>query len=256
MRITLIQTNIIWENREENLKNFSSLLSGLCNKTDLVILPETFTTGFSMNSETLAEDFPDTTFDWMKEEARKGDFGICGSYIVRAEGNCYNRLLFFKPDGEHIFYDKRHLFGIGGEDKVFTSGKERVVVHFQGVRICLQVCYDLRFPVWSRNKNDYDFLIYVANWPERRHEVWTTLLKARAIENQCYVAGVNRIGTDGEGLSYIGDSMVVNPLGRVITSVNSHTEDIYTVEISLEELNDFRQKFPVWKDADEFKINL
>jgi omega-amidase len=256
MRVTLIQSDLIWENREENLKKFSSVLSDVYHKTDLVILPEMFTTGFSMNSESLAEPFPGTTFNWMHEESQKGNFCICGSYISASEMNYYNRLLFFKPNGEFRYYDKRHLFGVGGEDKIYKSGKERVIVNYLDVRINLQICYDLRFPVWSRNRNDYDILLYVANWPESRREAWLTLLKARSIENQCFVVGVNRIGKDGAGVKYSGDSMVIDPRGKVISAIGPNTENQITLEISLSDLKEFRTEFPAWKDADDFVINF
>jgi omega-amidase len=256
MKITLVQSDLIWENREKNLVKFSSVLSDLSQKTDLVILPEMFTTGFSMNSEILAEPFPGPTFYWMRDEAQKGNFGICGSYIAKDEKNYYNRLLFIRPDGEYVYYDKRHLFGMGGEDKIYMGGKERVIVTYQDVRINLQICYDLRFPVWSRNKSDYDVLLYVANWPESRSEAWSALLIARAIENQCFAVGVNRIGKDGEGLAYLGNSMIIDPYGKVIGSLCQNKEVHITYEISLSDLKEFRKKFPVLKDADDFIINI
>lgn len=255
MKVTLVQSDLIWENKDENFNRFKSVLSGLYKTTDLVILPEMFTTGFSMNSKQLGEFFPGPTFNWMKEQSEKGDFSICGSYISKSDEDYFNRLLFFKPNGEYSFYDKRHLFGMGGEDKVYTSGRERVIVNYLNTRICLQICYDLRFPVWSRNRGDYDVLVYVANWPDIRKEVWSTLMKARAIENQCYVIGVNRIGHDGEGLTYSGDSMVINPHGNIISSIGPNIEGIVTVEISMEELTAFRKKFPVLKDADDYLIS-
>jgi omega-amidase len=256
MRITLVQSDLIWENRDRNLESFSSLLSGLFDKTDLVVLPETFTTGFSMNAESLAEPFPGNTFNWMKETSAKANFAICGSYIIKIENKYFNRLLFFKPDGEYSFYDKRHLFSIGGEDKVFNAGKERVIVLHHGFRINLQICYDLRFPVWSRNRNDYDLLINVANWPESRREVWLTLLKARAIENQCFVAGVSRTGIDGKGIKCSGDSMMINPLGRQTGSIDRDKEGLVTLDISLQDIYKIRTDFPAWKDADDFIINI
>jgi omega-amidase len=256
MKITLVQSDLIWENREKNLIKVSSVLSDIYLKTDLVVLPEMFTTGFSMNSESLAEPFPGPTFTWMQEESQKGKFCICGSYIVKHEKNYFNRLLFFKPNGEYRFYNKRHLFGMGGEDKIYKGGKERVIVSYRDVRINLQICYDLRFPVWSRIKGDYDVLLYVANWPDSRSEVWSTLLKARAIENQCFVIGVNRIGKDGAGIEYSGNSMIIDPRGKVVSWVRSNMEDHVTFEISMQELKEFRTKFPVWKDADDFKVNI
>jgi omega-amidase len=256
MRVTLVQADTVWENRESNLKKISTILSDVYYKTDLVILPEMFTTGFSMNTRSLAEPFPGTTFYWMQEESKKGNFSICGSYISGNGEKYYNRLLFFKPDGEFRFYDKRHLFGVGGEDTVFSAGKERVIVDYLNARINLQICYDLRFPVWIRNRNDYDVLIFTANWPESRNGVWSTLLKARAIENQCFVIGVNRIGIDGTGLKYSGNSMVIDPRGNVISAIDTDTEDHITHDISLYELEEFRTNFPAWKDADDFAVNI
>jgi omega-amidase len=255
MRITLVQSDLIWEDRDKNISKFSSVLSTVYLKTDLVVLPEMFTTGFSMNSGTLGEPFPGPTFNWMKEESERGNFCICGSYIAGEGNDFYNRLLFFKPNGEFRYYDKRHLFGIGGENEYYKRGKEQVIVNHKYLRINLLICYDLRFPVWSRNRGDYDVLLYVANWPQSRREVWSTLLKARAIENQCFVVGVNRIGKDGEGITYSGDSMIIDPKGNVILSLNQNEEDLKTFEISLSDLKEFRSKFPVWKDADDFIIN-
>ena len=256
MRITLVQSDITWENKEANLASFSVILSGHDASTDLVVLPEMFTTGITMNSSSLAEPFPGDTLKWMQNEAHKGNFAICGSYICEIDNVFRNRLLFVKPDGDFIYYDKRHLFGMGGEDLVYKSGSERVIVKFMDVRFCLQICYDLRFPVWSRNRNDYDVLVYVANWPASRSEVWSALLKARAIENQCFVIGVNRTGTDGTGLNYSGDSMIIDPRGVIVSSVKPNTEDTFTKEISMSDLREFRTKFPVLNDADDFVINI
>ena len=197
------------------------MISPLYNKTDIVVLPEMFNTGFSMNPEKLSESPESETFDWMKNIAEKGNFGICGSYIVKENMKFFNRWIFVSPEKESWHYDKRHLFSMAREDKFFSSGKTRLIFSFRGVRISPFICYDLRFPVWSRNRNDYDLMIIAANWPESRREVWITLLKARAIENQCYVAGANRIGTDGEGIKYCGDSVIINPRGEIIASANS-----------------------------------
>jgi predicted amidohydrolase len=208
-----------------------------------------------MNPEQLSEEPEEETFDWMIKLAHKGNFGLCGSYTVKQDMHFFNRWIFVTPESESWYYDKRHLFSMGGEDKFFSSGKTRLVFSFRGIRISPYICYDLRFPVWSRNCNDYDLMINAANWPESRSDVWNTLLKARAIENQCYVAGVNRIGTDGNGIKYCGESVILDPYGRIIASANSNEQGSITGEISMTELSDFRKKFPVLNDADNFSIN-
>lgn len=254
MKIALIQTDIFWEDKLKNLDKIEQLISRCPPDTDIAILPEMFNTGFSINPFYLAEPPGSVTFEWMKSIALRYSFGICGSYIVSEDMNYYNRWIFVSPGDAVPQYDKRHLFSIGGEDKLFSKGIERVVFSFRGVRILPNVCYDLRFPVWSRVKNDYDILINSANWPESRRDVWITLLKARAIENQCYVAGVNRVGIDGTGVKYCGDSLVVNPRGEVIASAVKDKECVISSEISVTELSDFRKKFPVLNDADNFTI--
>src|SRR5664279_3306287 len=223
MKISVIQPVIVWEDKSRNFQNLSGLLKPLYGKTDIVILPEMFNTGFSMNPEVLGEPMYGETFTWMKSMSEKGGFGICGSYIVNEEGKFYNRWLFVSPENEIQIYDKRHLFSMGGEKELFTSGKSRLVFSFSGIKISPYICYDLRFPVWSRNIEKCDLIIYAANWPSARQSVWNTLLKARAIENQCYVAGSNPTGTDGMGIKYIGESMIINARGEVIVSAG--TED-------------------------------
>lgn len=192
----------------------------------------------------------------MKNLSKNHGFGICGSYIVKQNVQFYNRWVFVSPENESWFYDKRHLFSPGNENKLFTQGKKRLVFSFRGLRICPNICYDLRFPVWSRNNNDYDILINSANWPESRRDVWKTLLKARAIENQCYAVGVNRIGCDNNGINYHGNSMIIGPRGNIIARIEENKEDVATGEISLSELKKFRETFPVLRDADNFTINL
>lgn len=255
MKISVIQSDLIWENKQANFRNFEKLIRPLNNKTDLILLPETFNTGFSMNPFKLSEAKDGETFRWMKEVAEDGNFGVCGSYIVNENGKYFNRWVFVSPGEEFYSYDKRHLFSMGGEGKLFTRGESRLVFKFGGVRISSYVCYDLRFPVWSRSRNDCDLLIYAANWPEARREVWNTLLRARAIENQCFVAGANITGTDGEGIKYCGESVIINPRGEVIASAGTHKDEVITADLSLAELNDFRKKFPVCNDADSFEIN-
>jgi predicted amidohydrolase len=254
MKLILVQFNILWEKRLKNLDRLTNILSAVPDGADILILPEMFNTGFSMNPEFLSEDPFSDTFNWMKNIAGEKNAGVCGSYIIKEKNNFYNRWIFVSPDGNSISYDKRHLFSQGGENVSFTRGTNRVVFNFRGVRIFPTICYDLRFPVWSRNRNDYDLLINAANWPESRRDVWLTLLKARAIENQCYVAGVNRTGTDGTGIKYCGDSVIFGPKGEMIASPGSRTESLITADVSLTELFSFRKKFPVLDDNDNFTL--
>lgn len=254
MKLTVVQTDIFWEDKTRNLERLGEIIASVPSGTDIVILPEMFNTGFSMNTAELSETPRSVTFEWMKSISEKGNFSVCGSYIIREGSRFFNRWVFVSERDDIYTYDKRHLFSPGNEDKSFTPGKKRVVFDYRGFRICPNICYDLRFPVWSRNRNDYDLLINSANWPESRRDVWTTLLKARAIENQCYVAGANRIGTDGEGLKYFGDSLILNPRGEIIASGDSYTENLVSGEIKIAELESFRSKFSVWKDADDFSI--
>jgi predicted amidohydrolase len=254
MKISVIQYDIAWEDKSCNFRNLSEIISPLFNKTDIVILPEMFNTGFSMNAGALSEPADGETFLWMKKIAEKGNFGVCGSYIVKENGSFYNRFVFVSPDSERWHYDKRHLFSMGGEDRLFSRGKSRLIFTFRGVRIAAYICYDLRFPVWSRNSEGSDLIIYSANWPEARQKVWNTLLQARAIENQCYVAGSNRTGTDGEGIRYCGGSLIIDPRGDILASAGSATESGIRAEISIDKLSEFRKKFPVSGDADEFNI--
>jgi len=256
MKISIIQSDIAWEDKTSNFQHLFGLISPLFNNTDIVVLPEMFNTGFSMNPVLLSESATGETFDWMKSISEKGNFGICGSYIVKEEKNFFNRWVFVAPGNEVWHYDKRHLFSMGGEYRLFSAGKSRLTLNFRGVTINPFVCYDLRFPVWSRNRNKSDLIIFAANWPETRREVWTTLLKARAIENQCYVAGSNRIGLDFSGIRYCGYSMIINPMGAILASATKDDECSVSADISMDELSDFRKKFPVLNDADDFIINL
>jgi omega-amidase len=256
MKITLIQSDILWENKLGNLERLGELISGIPDDPDIIVLPEMFNTGFSMNPAELSEVPDSVTLEWMLSIAKKNSSGMCGSYIVTEGNRYYNRWIFVSPAGETWSYDKRHLFSPGGEDKIFARGSDRIVFNFRGLRICANICYDLRFPVWSRNRNDYDLLINSSNWPESRRDVWITLLKARALENQCYVAGVNRIGIDGEGIRYCGDSLIIGPKGETIASGRQNIECLVSGEISLSDLADFRAKFPVLNDADDFIIQI
>lgn len=251
MKLAVIQPGLSWENVEANLAKIEGMTDSVMGSADLIILPEMFSTGFTMNTA-LCEENQGRTFAWMKEQALKGNCGVCGSYLVREEGRAYNRFVFVSPD-KNYHYDKRHLFSIGDEDKFFTPGRSRVTFGFMGLRISPFICYDLRFPVWSRNRNDYDLAIYVSSWPEARINVWNTLLQARAIENQCFVAGSNRVGCDGNGVCHNGMSQIVNFRGEVISGP-AEGEGIISAEISMDELAAFRKKFNVLRDADEFSL--
>jgi len=255
MRISLIQPDTVWENKTANLRNIDDLISPLHNKTDIVVLPEMFNTGFSMDPDRLGEIQRDETFRWMIDRAEKGNFGLCGSFIVSENNRYYNRFVFVSPEKEVWHYDKRHLFRMAGEHKYFSPGKKRIVFTFRNVRICPLICYDLRFPVWSRSRNDTDLIIYSANWPETRKQAWISLVKARAIENQCFVAGVNRVGTDAKGMLYCGESMLINYQGETIANAGAREATSVTADISMNELSEFRTKFPFLNDADDFTIS-
>lgn len=253
LKISLIQLDIEWENKSENLKRVHDYISSCTEKTDIFVLPEMFSTGFTMNSHNLAETNEGNTISCIKQWAKQYDTAICGSFIASDNGNFYNRGFFITTDKEY-YYDKRHLFRMGSEPQYFSSGNKRLIFEHKGFSICLLICYDLRFPVWARNVgNEYDLLIYVANWPTSRVKAWNSLLTARAIENMSYVCGVNRFGKDGNGLEYTGDSKLINARGEEMTSIVKG-EDMETVNISKDELDKFRAKFPVWKDADSFEI--
>jgi omega-amidase len=258
LTLTIIQTNLAWEDKKTNLARFSEKIQPLAGETQLVILPEMFNTGFSMNAEMLAEDMNGETVSWMKETAAKNKVIITGSLIIKEENKFYNRLIWMLPNGQLAFYDKRHRFAYAGEDISFSAGNKRLIASVNGWKVNLVVCYDLRFPVWLRqqfsdNEFEYDLLVCVANWPERRNHAWKTLLQARAIENQCYVAGVNRVGKDGNDISYSGESLLADPLGEILYQKN-YNEDVYTVTLDKEHLNSVRQKMPFWRDADDFII--
>ena len=252
--ISCIQADLAWENVDQNLKYFEQKFELLPSESEMVILPEMFTTGFSMNSTRLAEAMDGKTFQWIRNQANRINKIILGSAILKENDNFYNRCITMFPNGEYYTYDKGHLFRMEKEDKGYTKGESKTIFKHNGWRVCTLICYDLRFPVWSRNRNDYDMLIYIASWPESRREVWNTLLKARAIENQAYVVGLNRIGKDGEGINYSGDSVIINPKGQIIKKATDYKEEIISAELSLDELNLFREKFPVFLDADDFKL--
>jgi len=255
MRVSILQTDIVWEDKQTNMEKLHNKLLELNGKTDIVILPEMFSTGFTMRSRELAEPVDGETITTLREWAATYKIALAGSYIASDQGYYYNRAFFLTPEGDAYYYDKKHLFRMGNEREYFSAGNNKVIIPYRGWNICLLVCYEVRFPVWSRNvDNEYDILIYVANWPTPRRRVWDTLLSARAIENMSYVCGVNRVGIDGNELSYNGGSAIYSPKGEVIVTATDNQEDIITAELSLDELRNFRQKFPVWMDADRFQM--
>ncbi len=256
LTITLIQTHLHWEDKKANLEMLQQKIESIKEKTEVVILPEMFSTGFSMNAKMLAEKMDGETISWMKKIVAEKKIILTGSIIIEEEKKYYNRLIWMLPNGEYGFYDKRHLFAYGDEHTHYTPGNKRLIASVKGWKINLQVCYDLRFPVWARQgaEKEYDILIYVANWPEQRSVAWNTLLQARAIENQCYVVGVNRVGEDGNGINHSGDSMIVDSLGEILYQKNKE-EDIFTYTLKKEKIDEARQRFPFWKGADSFIIN-
>ena len=250
LKVTLIQTFLFWENIESNLSLFDEKIDGIRDETDLIVLPEMFTTGFSMNAEKLAQDMGGISVKWLREKSRSRQTDVTGSMIIRENGKYFNRLLWAKPDGTLSYYDKRHLFRMTGEEKVYSAGDKNITVELKGWRIRPFICYDLRFPCWTRNlNNSYDVAVFIANWPEKRTSHWKTLLPARAIENQCYVIGVNRVGEDGNGYYHSGDSSVIDPAGNIIFRKQDE-ESVYTASLSYQVLQEYRKSFPVWMDAD------
>lgn len=252
MRITILQQDIAWGAPEENCSRAEDII-GDNPGSDLYVLPEMFSTGFATKPKGIAET-NQHSLNWMKRTARATGAAIAGSVATEDDGRFYNRFYFVKPDGSVVKYDKHHLFTYGGEDKEFTAGRERVVVEWKGFRILPEVCYDLRFPVWSRNRGDYDIIIYVASWPTPRQGAWDALLRARAIENQCFVAGVNRVGKD-PACEYSGGSAVIDAYGKTFAACEKGKECAATADISMEQLQAFRKKFPVLDDADDFSIS-
>jgi len=253
LRVTMIQTDLAWQDPAANRHRLAAHCRGLAGHTDLIVLPEMFTTGFSMDAATLAETMDGATVGWMREEAAATGCAITGSLIVREGGQHYNRLVWAAADGSLAHYDKRHLFRMAQEQEHFAGGSARTVVDIKGWRVCPLICYDLRFPVWSRIRGDYDVLLYVANWPSRRRTAWSALLRARAIENVAYVIGVNRVGKDGNGASYAGDSVALDFLGQALGG-DRGGEFVETVVLDRESLANFRRDFPVHLDADAFEL--
>lgn len=254
LQIALFQMDLLWEDRQANLSKIDQWLTKLRPHTDIVFLPEMFTTGFSMQVTELAETMEGPTMQWIIRRSQEHQLAICGSFIIKENDHYFNRLVFAEPDGRVHHYDKRHLFTMGNEEKHYHKGSSRLIVNYKGWRICPLICYDLRFPVWSRNNNEYDLLVYVANWPRQRDEVWNTLLKARAIENQAYVAGVNRVGADGQMIHYSGHSQVLDAKGTFLANTEINKEAVIQASLSYSELQRFRAVFPVLNDADSYSL--
>lgn len=254
IKLSILQLDLIWENASSNLEKIDSLVAGKLDNTDVLIMPEMFTSGFTMTPSAIAESMTGESVGWMKKRAREWNVVLGGSLVIKEKEQNFNRFLWVAPNGDIQYYDKRHLFRMGEENQYYSSGKQKLITRLGKWRFRPLVCYDLRFPVWSRNRSDYDVLLYVANWPASRRHVWKSLLLARALENQSYVVGVNRIGKDGNGISYSGDSMIIDPRGNMLSKTQPNTESFETVSLSLNELIDFREKFPVSMDADEFML--
>jgi predicted amidohydrolase len=279
LTVTTIQPDLQWEDKSANLRRLEEKIDGIAERTELVILPEMFSTGFSMRPELLAESMEGPTIAWMRAIATRKKIILTGSVIIEEEGEYFNRLIWMLPNGQYGYYDKRHRFAYAGENEHYSAGHKRLIASVKGWKILLLVCYDLRFPVWSRQapqeraaahnptgapgdaghpqdtrELEYDLIIYVANWPQRRSLAWKTLLQARAIENQSYVVGVNRVGDDGNNIAHSGDSMIVDPLGEILYH-GVGKEEVFTLTLEKEKLDAIRERFPFWKDADRFHID-
>lgn len=256
LKVTLCQLNLFWEDAKTNREEIEKSLSNTSD-TDIIVLPEMFTTAFTMNVKKVAETMSGESLEWMLRLAKEKNTAVCGSIIIEENSKFFNRFIFATPCGEISYYDKRHLFRMAEEEKYFSAGKKQLIIGYKGWKIMPQICYDLRFPVWSRRTAtlNYDLLLYVANWPSPRAKAWSKLLMARAIENQCYVVGVNRVGQDKKGLKYIGGTNLIDAKGEVLFEAKPNTISINTMSIGKENLEAFRQKFPVEKDGDDFAIN-
>lgn len=263
LHIGLLQSEVHWEDPEKNLEMFGRKISSIDRPCDVVMLPEMFSTGFSMNVETLAEEMDGRTVNWMQSTSKSNNLSVCGSVIIRESGKCYNRFIWMNPDESFYYYDKKHLFRMADEQAYFSGGAHNITIEFKGWKIRPQVCYDLRFPVWNRNRYDYqnvtpnaefDVLLFVANWPAVRVVAWDALLRARAIENQVYCIGLNRVGMDGTGKAYNGHSAAVGPKGNYLIEPLPENEYFKAVSLDYQELNEFREKFPQGMDADRFEM--
>lgn len=253
LKVSVLQSDIFWENSNENLNNINRLILSQPG-ADLYVLPEMFNSGFTSNTDKIAESDDGYTVERIKEISRICGAAICGSLILRTDGKNYNTFVFVKPDGSLIKYNKRHLFGYGGEADMFSKGEERVIAEYMGFRILLLVCYDLRFPVWSRNNDDYDMIIYVSNWPASRRLIHDILVRARAIENQSFVVACNRVGADGKDISYSGGSSIIDYKGTEIAIANDNLQEIIKAELDLNAQNEFKKNFPAQQDRDSFVI--
>lgn len=253
MKIALIQSSLTWENPKTNRNHFEEKINAISEKVDLIVLPEMFSTGFTMNPEAVFETMQGETIQWLQSLAKAKNSAITGSLVIKENDNFYNRLLFVFPSGKVQFYDKRHLFTLAGEDKVYTAGKEKLIVDYLGWKICPFVCYDLRFPVFARNVEEYDLLIYVANWPKTRINAWDILLKARSVENMCYTIGVNRIGFDENNFEYNGHSQAIDFLGNYVLEPQEN-EGVYIIDLNKEKLVETRNKLGFLGDRDTFEL--
>jgi predicted amidohydrolase len=256
LRVALIQADLVWEKPHQNRLDFSKKIAAISQDIDLIVLPEMFNTGFTMNPHAVAETMDGETINWLKNIAKEKNCAITGSLIIQEENKYYNRLVFAFPQGEIEIYDKHHTFSLAGEDKVYAAGKKKLIVDYKGWKICPLICYDLRFPVWSRNTEDYDLLIYVANWPKTRIAAWDTLLKARAIENMTYCIGVNRVGLDANAYEYIGHSSAYDSLGKIISNIPDSFEDTTIINLNREHLKKTRKKLQFLNDRDEFQMSF
>ncbi|MCF6181261.1 amidohydrolase [Lutibacter sp.] len=256
LKVAFIQSDLVWHNAEENRNNFSQKINHINEEVDLIILPEMFTTGFSMHPKNISENVNGKTINWMKKVASSKNTAITGSIIIEENDSYFNRLLFVHPSGKIETYNKRHLFSLAGEEKVYTAGTKKKIFNLKGWKICPQICYDLRFPVFSRNTEDYDLLFYIANWPNQRIIAWDALLKARAIENMSYVIGVNRVGKDANNFEYSGHSVAFDGLGELIGNVIPYKEETIIVNLNKEELFATRKKLNFLSDKDNFTLQL
>lgn len=255
MKIAILQSELVWENSQANLMCFSNQIQAIKEAVDLIVLPEMFTTGFTMNPTNCYETMDGEAIHWMKKEAIAKQAAITGSLIIKEQDVYYNRLVFVYPNGAHLFYNKRHLFALAGEDKIYCKGNEKISIDYLGWKICPLICYDLRFPVFSRNTENFDLYLYVASWPATRIQAWDILLKARAVENLAYVVGVNRVGEDENKLIYPGHSQVIDPLGNYLIEPFEE-EKCKVIEIDKNNVVEIRSKLPFLNDRDAFSIQL